>query len=165
MLCISLPLQNTQCWRCIADAISQLDQSLWTPASIGELLALFTVRHLSDDCQLACKTSRICKQSARSPCQCWSDCMHTASTSMGLDTWIDSRALNCCSPAHVLLQRSRKISFGFTVAYAFWVLLCARVDGKFLYPFLNTYPFPQVRCSSAQHPSCRKSLCWCWEQC
>lgn len=54
-------------------------------------------------------------------------------------------------PLRVVLQRSRRISLGFTVAYALWVLLCAKVDGKFLYPFLNTYPFPQVRAQCPQH--------------
>ncbi|KAK9825775.1 hypothetical protein WJX74_006903 [Apatococcus lobatus] len=46
-------------------------------------------------------------------------------------------------------KRSRHISFGFTVAYALWVLVCAKVDGKFLYPFLNTYPFPQAFLATA----------------
>ncbi|KAK9847273.1 hypothetical protein WJX84_010457 [Apatococcus fuscideae] len=46
-------------------------------------------------------------------------------------------------------RRSRHISFGFTLAYALWVLLCARVEGKFLYPFLNTFPFPQAFLATA----------------
>ncbi|KAK9839597.1 hypothetical protein WJX84_004752 [Apatococcus fuscideae] len=48
-----------------------------------------------------------------------------------------------------VIKRSRHISFGFTLAYALWVLLCARVEGKFLYPFLNTFPFPQAFLATA----------------